>query len=160
MAVGSNFMKIQSLYVDLRHQILWPCIVLCLLGCSCFLGCSNRGIGGVTGALVGTGIGGLTGYAQGDLERGALIGGVAGAVLGTIAGGMFPESESEEAQTEKIVIRTPRYPLDTQKEIDTIRQQMEDSSILGGGEVKPWNERYQGNEVPIHYQGPETGLSF
>lgn len=149
-------MKIQSLNFQVGRAIL----CLCMLGCSSFIGCSNRGIGGVTGALLGTGIGGLTGYAQGDLERGAVIGGVAGAVIGTITGGMFPESESEEAQTEKIVIRVPSYPSDTQKEIDALRQRMEDDSILGGGEVKPWNERYQGNEVPIHYQGPETGLSF
>ncbi len=121
----------------------------------------ERKLGLIFGGGLGTGIGAAIGDSVGSAGEGAAIGAGTGALLGYFIGGSI-EARNETAVSEKsdYVIRIPLTVSDDQKQIDAMRRKMEDEAMFGGKEVKPWNERYWGENPNNPYQGPDRGSSF
>ena len=114
-------------------------------------------------ALIGTAVGAATGTAGGYFvgeeigkrnENMALIGGL-GAGVGALAGGLLYEEGLKSSQKKLVVMREARLIGQNQREIDSLREDLHDSSVWGQLEVKPWNERYKIDEdaASCPYQG-------
>lgn len=114
---------------------------------------------GLWGASLGTAAGAGAGYLVGDhigkqTENMALLGGV-GAGVGILAGGLLHDENVRSSQQKLAVVREARLIGENQKELDHLRQSMEDATVWGQTEVKPWNERYVTDENSSNtpYQG-------
>ena len=111
----------------------------------------------IMGTAFGTAAGVGTGYLIGDeigkqTENMALAGGV-GAGLGLLAGGLLHEHNVKEAEQRSVLIREVKMIGENQREIDALRERLTESSTWGKGEVKPWKERYWGDNYNIPYEG-------
>ena len=132
--------------------------------CSSVAGCtsyssimSSEGIWGTSlGAAAGVGGGYLLGQEVGkETENMLLLGGI-GAGLGALSGGLLHDENVKSSQKKLAVVREARLIGENQREIDHLRQALEDSSIWGQTEVKPWDQRYVIDEDAGYdvYQGP------
>ena len=117
---------------------------------------------GLWGASLGTAAGAGAGYLVGQhigkqTENMALLGGI-GAGVGVLAGGLLHDENVKASQQKLTVVREARLIGENQKELDHLRQAMEDASVWGQTEVKPWNERYVTDENASNtpYQGPSV----
>jgi len=54
----------------------------------------------------------------------------------------------------EIVERVPVYASDEERQLEESREKITDSTKWGKGEVRPWEERYDGNNPSRPYQGP------
>ena len=129
---------------------------------SALIGCSSGSsmftqegmMGSSFGLLAGTGAGYLIGQQIGKpTENMALAGGI-GAGLGLLAGGLMHDRNLKKEYAKQAVVREAQLVSDNQKDIDDMRQRMQDSSTWGQGEVKSWNDRYWGESYDVPYEGP------
>lgn len=109
------------------------------------------------GTALGTAAGVGAGYAISEqigkpVENMALVG-AAGAGLGMLAGGLLHERNERDAEERSVLIREVRMIGENQREIDTLRENLTESTTWGKGEVKPWNERYWGENYSSPYEG-------
>jgi len=112
-------------------------------------------VGTIVGAGVGALTGGLIASRDKDYDKGKTIavGAGAGAGLGLLAGALV-QNHNEEVEKARPVVREPMYTNNpVQREIDAIRKDMRDSTSYGRGEVRSWDQRYQGSHS-LPYQGP------
>lgn len=116
----------------------------------------DGGLGALIGGALGAGAGAALGDQRGEAEAGAVLGGVVGAGLGLIAGAVIHEQGEEAARKNEIIVRRAAPVSLEQREIDALREEVYDSTSWGRGEVKPWNERYRGDNPNIPYQGPAS----
>ena len=149
--------------MSLKSLVIRTLAIATLLGSG--TGCSydrmftSEGLWGTSlGTAAGVGGGYLVGQQIGKpTENMALLGGV-GAGAGLLAGGLLHEENVKASQKKLQVVREARLIGDNQREIDHLRQSLEDSSVWGQNEVKPWNERYVTDEDDGYstYQGQLT----
>ena len=83
----------------------------------------------------------------------AALAGAIGGGLGMLAGGMLHERNVSEVKKRQLLVREARVVSENQREIDAMRENLAESTRWGGGEVKPWNERYWGESYDTPYEG-------
>ncbi|MCB0344569.1 MAG: hypothetical protein KDD66_05615 [Bdellovibrionales bacterium] len=66
---------------------------------------------------------------------------------------------SDAPPPQQPVNRIPRPADSTQKEIDQLRKEIEESTKYGRGETKDWEDRYLDHNPNTPYQGPTPGSS-
>lgn len=112
---------------------------------------------GMTGAMLGTalgsGVGWLLGNEVGDKTENVALNAAIGGGIGLLAGALMHERNISLARKRAVVIREAALASENQKEIDALRQRVDDASSWGRNEVKPWDERYIGNEPDRPFQG-------
>lgn len=124
------------------------------VGCSASSLLTTEGVAGTAlGTIGGTGVGYFVGEQLGKkTENMALAGGI-GAGLGMLVGGMLHERNVSEVRARQVLVREAQVVNENQREIDSLREKLTDSSTWGRGEVKSWNERYMGESYDIPYEG-------
>ena len=141
------------------RMVLFAGVTMSATGCSTDSLFTSEGLWGTSlGTAAGVGTGYLVGQHIGKpTENMALIGGI-GAGAGLLAGGLLHDENVKASQKKLQVVREARLIGDNQREIDHLRQTLEDSSVWGQNEVKPWNERYVTDEDDGYstYQGQIT----
>lgn len=105
------------------------------------------------GGILGTGIGYAIGQQVGKTTENMLLAGTIGSGIGLMAGGLLHEHNIAVSQKQEVLIRQVRMVDDNQREIDSLREKLHDSTSWGGNEVKPWNERYWGDNYQHPYEG-------
>ncbi len=129
-----------------------------LVGCAPSSMFTQEGAGfGIVSGLLGGGAGYLIGEEVGKKTENTLLGTGVGVGLGMMAGGLIHEQNVRTAQKRTVVVREARLIGETQKELDHLRNELTESTTWGGNEVKPWNERYWGEDTGIPYQGAVAG---
>ena len=66
---------------------------------------------------------------------------------------------STDKGTRVVTVREPEAIPGEIKELDALRQEVEERTTWGRGETKPWNERYEGENSGQPFQGPEKSYN-
>ena len=123
-------------------------------GCSPSSLITTEGLAGsLLGAAGGSGVGYAIGQQIGKTKENMLLAGGIGAGLGIMGGALLHEHNISAVQKRQIVIRQAQVINRQQQEIDSLRDTMHDNSAWGRGEVRPWNERYLGENSDSPYEG-------
>ena len=130
-------------------------LALSSVGCSPSSMASPEGaVGSIITGVLGAGAGYAVGNEIGKKTENTLLGAGVGAGLGLMAGGLLHEQNLRVAKQRAVVVREAKMISRQQKELDNLREQLSESTQWGGNEVKPWNDRYWGEDSAIPYQGP------
>ena len=139
------------------------CLSLCaslLVSSFAATGCTAAAYGsqealtaGLMGGGIGSGVGWLIGNEIGDKSQNIAVNGAIGAALGLLAGAAINERNIQLAKQREVVVREARLIGKTQMELDKLRGELDNSSSWGRNEVKPWDQRYTGDDYTIPYQG-------
>jgi hypothetical protein len=124
-------------------------------GCSpgAFLS-GEAGIGSLGGAAVGSAVGAVIGADKGNMTANIAANGLIGAGVGLLGGAIAHGMGEAGGKKQEIVLREAKMIDENQKEIDLLRQEVDDSTKWGRAETKSWNERYLGEDPSEPYQGP------
>lgn len=113
---------------------------------------------GTVGSLTGSGIGWLIGNEIGDKSKNIAVNAAIGGALGLVAGALINEKNIRIAREREVVMREARLISRNQRELDTLRENLYDSTSWGRAEVKPWDQRYIIDTSESPYQGPNEYL--
>ncbi len=132
---------------------------LAVLACTCS-SCTPASYSsqeGVTGGLLGVGTGALSGWLIGEQvgkkTENIALGSAIGGGLGMLGGAWINEQNIKLVRKRELVVREATLVGQQQRELDQLREQVYDSSSLGGNEVKPWDRRFWDEEPESPYQG-------
>ena len=140
----------------MKNLFLVPALIIVVLANSCAPSSviSPEGaVGGLLGSAVGGGVGAFFAQDYGHQTENILINGAIGAGAGLAAGALVHEIRMESANEKARIVRQAEMIGEAQREIDLLRQEMADASTWGRGEVKPWEDRYMGDNPDLPYQG-------
>jgi len=136
------------------QYILLAILLLASSACSVSSAFTQEALVGTTlGTVAGTGVGYLIGDKIGKKTENMAVAGGVGAGLGLLAGSLLHERSVREAEERSVIIREVRMIGENQREIDELREKLVDSTTWGRGEVKPWKERYWGENYSSPYEG-------
>ena len=135
-------------------QLLLIITILPLGACSPGSYATGEALAGtLVGSSAGAGVGWLLGERVGNKTKNVLVNSAIGAGVGVAAGALVHEQTAPLRRREDAVRREARLIGETQKEIDDLRQSIYDQSSWGNNELKPWDERYLGEDAITPYQG-------
>ena len=101
---------------------------------------------GLTGTLIGTGIGSGIGWFLGEelgkKKENIAVNAAIGGGAGLLGGALLHEKKISLAKEREVVIREALLIDENQKELDNLRNDLDESTNWGRGEVKPWDQRY------------------
>ena len=135
-------------------------VLLCLSACSPGSYASNEGMmGAFTGTLLGSGVGWYLGDELGKKKENILLNAAIGGGLGLVGGALLNEQKVRLAKEREVVIREALLIDENQKELDNLREDLDESTNWGRGEVKPWNERYPDEAYDLPFSGQSLQAS-
>lgn len=141
--------------MNFPKKALTLAVLLSTQGCSLASYASQEAFtGGIAGAAVGSGVGWLIGEQVGNKSENIAVNAAIGAGLGLLAGAVLNERNLQLAREREVVVREAKLISKTQRELDELRENLNDSSSWGRNEVTPWDQRYWGEDPHIPYQGP------
>lgn len=130
-------------------------IILSCSSCSPTNAASQEGlIGALFGGGVGAGIGSYFGKEFGHETENIAINSGIGAGLGLMAGALIHDINQESERKKAVIIRQAKMIGENQTELDRLREEYSESTKWGRSEVRPWKERYWGDNPGEPYLGP------
>jgi hypothetical protein len=149
------------------NKSLKKVVVLTISSSLFFSGCSSAASAGASalpiapqvaipvliGSVGGAGFGHLFGKENGDATQNVLINSAIGAGVGLAAGAVLYTRQLELKQEQEETKKQGELIVKSQKDIDTLRTQVNESSSWGRNETKSFEERYQIDRSEEPYQG-------
>lgn len=142
--------------MDLKKVTIIVCMSLSLstTGCSLANYVSQEGLtGALGGTAVGSAVGWFIGEEVGNKEENIALNAAIGTGVGILAGAAVNQKNIRSARKKEVAIREAKLISKNQKELDKLREEINESSSWGRNEVKPWDKRYIANEQDPPYQG-------
>lgn len=128
--------------------------MLLLQACSAASYGTSEGIfGAIAGGLAGAGVGTIIGDEYGKKTENIALGSGVGAASGLVLGALLHERNAPLKKEKVQIVRQAKFIGERQKEIDTLREEVDAESSWGRLDVKPWSERYQIETSDLPYQG-------
>lgn len=109
-------------------------------------------LGGLTGTLLGSGVGWYLGSEKGHMGENIALNAAIGGGLGLLGGAMLYDHNVKLVQKREVVQREARLVSQNQREIDLLRQELDDASSWGRNETQSWDRRYLDEESGYPYQ--------
>ena len=114
-------------------------------------------VGGAGGSIAGGGVGYIIGQEIGKKTENTATGAAVGAAAGVALGALVHENNVELSKEREVVVREAKLIDENQKEIDRLREEVNEESNWGRNETKPWNERYADDIPDEPFQGVSLG---
>jgi hypothetical protein len=101
-------------------------------------------VGTLVGTGIGSGIGWILGEKTGSKGKNIALNAAIGGGLGLLGGAVLNQRNIQVAREREVVVREARMISKNQRELDTLRSKVYESSSWGQNEVKSWDQRYTG----------------